>query len=61
MAGRAASCLTPQSMGRDRSAGLLCCPTPKLYAVVESHPNVEKHDVRMGHPELLMCTGPSAL
>jgi len=23
---------------------------PKLYAAVESHPNVEKHDVRMGHP-----------
>jgi len=23
---------------------------PKLHAVVESHPNVEKHDVRMGHP-----------
>jgi len=23
---------------------------PKLHAAVESHPNVEKHDVRMGHP-----------
>jgi hypothetical protein len=23
---------------------------PKLRAAVESHPNVEKHDVRMGHP-----------
>jgi hypothetical protein len=23
---------------------------PKLYAVVESHPNVEKHDVRMVQP-----------
>jgi len=23
---------------------------PKLHASVESHPNVEKHDVRMGHP-----------
>jgi len=25
---------------------------PNLYAAVESHPNVEKHDVRMGHPAL---------
>ena len=23
---------------------------PKLYSVVESHPNVEKADIRMGHP-----------
>ena len=23
---------------------------PKLHAAVESHPNVEKHDVRMGQP-----------
>ena len=23
---------------------------PKPHTVVESHPNVEKHDVRMGHP-----------
>ena len=24
--------------------------SPKLQAAVKSHPNVEKHDVRMGHP-----------
>jgi len=26
---------------------------PKVVAAVESHPNVEKHDVRMGHPARL--------
>ena len=27
-----------------------CREIPKLCAVVESHPNVEKRDVRMGYP-----------
>jgi hypothetical protein len=44
---------------------------PKLYAAVESHPNVEKHDVRMGHPAIRprlsaeycgeLCTGTLAV
>src|SRR5580698_9194329 len=29
---------------------------PELYAFVESHPNVEMHDVRMGHPTACALT-----
>ncbi len=34
----------------DPAAWAACRGNPKLHAAVESHPNVEKHDVRMGHP-----------
>ena len=36
----------------DPAAWAACRGNPKLHAAVESHPNVEKHDVRMGHPAL---------
>jgi len=74
--GRAHFCLAIGQSSLSRAAGwmsvmgvLKICDEksedPRLHAAVESHPNVEKHDVRMGHPALphIFCgakTVPSA-
>jgi hypothetical protein len=53
-----APCKKTQGVGHPRlrtfrksnRASLAAGESPRLRAAVESHPNVEKHDVRMGHP-----------